>query len=494
METPPAPELDPAHLPPGTRVGPWRVVSRSAHGTYGTVYQAVSSGQDDPVPVALKLARHPEDPRFGREAVLLSRLDHPSAPLLLDHGRWRSPAGAGYPYLTMAWVEGTPLYDWAQEHAATSRQVLQLLAHLARALQATHAAGAVHRDVKGANVLVRHEDTRAVLMDFGSTNFRGAARLTWRTQPPGTPAYRSPEAWRFLLRYGLASDAHYAATPADDLFALGVTAYRLVTGEYPPTTEPGHEETHVWEPDGAGPKPPRELNPRVEQRLSDMILRMLSVALETRGTAKKLAETLEAAAQDTHTGLDQPLFERKRSPPPDVAKVKAAPERERPPTGKKHPAKRRHPKARHSNSALWLVPLTGGLLLAAGAWHAVSVRIDRMCSGMRAATEVKWSKAEPVAVGDNSVAATPDSPQPPSGKEPTASDDPEKTFQGQARPDAKGQCPMPTHVALKGRCWLEQPLNAKQCEDSGYMHEQGKCYAPVFATRRRPTSSPADSR
>ena len=91
METPPTPELDPAHLPPGTRVGPWRVVSWSAQGTYGTVYCAVSSGQDEPVPVALKLARHPEDPRFGREAALLARLDHPSIPLILDHGRWRHP-------------------------------------------------------------------------------------------------------------------------------------------------------------------------------------------------------------------------------------------------------------------------------------------------------------------------------------------------------------------------------------------------------------------
>jgi serine/threonine protein kinase len=469
------------------------VESWSAQGTYGTVYRAVSSGQDEPVPVALKLARHPEDPRFGREAAVLSRLDHPSVPLVLDHGRWRHASGSSYPYLTMAWVEGTPLYDWAREHNPTSRQVLQLLAHLARALQATHAAGAVHRDVKGGNVLVRHADTRAVLMDFGSTNFRGAARLTWQTQPPGTPAYRSPEAWRFLLCYGLASDAHYVAKPADDLFALGVTAYRLVTGEYPPSTEPGQEEARVWEPGGPGPKAPRELNPRVDPRLSDLILRMLSVAPEARGTARKLAEDLEAAVEGTPQALAQRLFEHKRSPPSDAVKAEETPVRERPPTGEKAPTRSRRPGARYPAYLPWLAPVTGGLLVAACAWQAVSARIDRICSGVQTAAS-KRSEAEPVAVGDNSVAAASDSPQAPSGKEPVVSDTPEKTFQGQATLDAKGQCPMPGHVALKGRCWMEQPIKAEECEGSGYMYEQGKCYAPVFATRRKPTSNSPDSR
>ena len=64
---------------------------------------------------------------FVARPALLSRLDHPSVPLLLDHGRWRHASGARYPYLTMAWVEGTPLYDWAREHNPTSRQVLRLL-------------------------------------------------------------------------------------------------------------------------------------------------------------------------------------------------------------------------------------------------------------------------------------------------------------------------------------------------------------------------------
>lgn len=61
---------------------------------------------------------------------------------------------------------------------SSSRQVLNLLAQAARALQATHEAGGVHRDVKGGNVLVRPADAWLFLMDFGAGNYEGAERLT----------------------------------------------------------------------------------------------------------------------------------------------------------------------------------------------------------------------------------------------------------------------------------------------------------------------------
>src|SRR5687768_8028057 len=92
-----------------------------------------------------------------------------------------------------------PLYEWAQAFFPSSRQVLRVPADLARALEATHAAGGVHRDVKGDNVLVRLEDGQVFLTDFGSGNYPGAAMLTWQVFPPGTPPYRSPEAYRFAL-------------------------------------------------------------------------------------------------------------------------------------------------------------------------------------------------------------------------------------------------------------------------------------------------------
>jgi hypothetical protein len=78
----------------------------------------------------------------------------------------------------------------------TSRQVLRLLAQVARALEATHAAEGTHRDVKGHNVRVR-PDGHAVLVNFGSCHYRGAPTLTRHPPPPGTSQYYCPESLRF---------------------------------------------------------------------------------------------------------------------------------------------------------------------------------------------------------------------------------------------------------------------------------------------------------
>lgn len=154
-------------LPPGTVVEDWCVVGCRGHGAYGIVYRAVRVGHEAAGEVALKVALYPWDPRFMREVGLLSLVHHPSVPRLLGQGFWKHPSGAVYPFIVMEWIEGTPLYEWAREHAPSSRQVSQVLAQLARALQATHEASAVHRDVKGENVLVRRVGDREEARKFG---------------------------------------------------------------------------------------------------------------------------------------------------------------------------------------------------------------------------------------------------------------------------------------------------------------------------------------
>jgi len=302
-------QVDPLCLPVGMRVGPWRVVGYGGRGGYGTLYCVEREGQEEAGVFALKLAIHPGDERFEREAWLLSRILSPHVPRLYAQGVWEHATGA-FPYLVMEWVDGEPLYEWAARRNPTERQVLGLVAQVARALEATHAAGGLHRDVKGPNVLVRRGDGRAFLMDFGAGHYRGAATLTSKLLPPGTPAYRSPEAWVFLEAFRRHPTIIYPASACDDLFALGVMGYRLVTDEYPPSTDPGEPGAEVWREGGAGPRRPSELNPRVSRELDALILRLLAVAPVERfhGEALKAVKALEQAERSSRPEVDGLLF------------------------------------------------------------------------------------------------------------------------------------------------------------------------------------------
>jgi len=452
--------------PVGTRVQEWLLVECRRHGAYGVVYRAVRVGQESAGPVALKMAMHPWDPLFMREVGLLSLVHHPSIPRLLGHGFWQHPSGAFFPFIVMEWVEGTPLYEWAQEHDPTNRQVFHVLVQLARALAATHASRAVHRDVKGDNVLVRHSDGRAVLTDFGAGHYQSAARLTWQPLPPGTPAYQSPEAGLFERLSEHSQDARYLAGPADDVYALGVTAYRLVTGKYP-----------------FGPAPsPRELNPRVDPLLSELILRMLSVSPEARGTAGELAEALEAAAErvakeagDSRLGIESPAS----STPPQ-----ALPERIPP---------RVETMSWRARSA-WVL---AGALLVLWALQAVHAPPHSASEKEQMASPPGQPKGGPANLSEKALEATPPPVHDSSLQETISQDPPPEPFPGQLPPDAKGRCSGPKQIPLNGGCWVEYPTkDVEECEKNGWVFLKDRCYAPAMGSRRKPppTSAPPDFR
>ncbi len=465
--------LNPERLPLGTRVGPWRVVERRGRGTYGAVYRAFCA-HDATGPVALKLALHPRDERFARERELLRRIRHPGVPRLLDQGDWQPSPGLPYPFLVMDWVEGMSLYDWAREHVPTSRQVLRVLATLARTLEATHAAGGVHRDVKGDNVLVSEVDGRAFLTDFGSGHYVGAATLTLPPFPPGTPAYRSPEAWRSIRLPVPASAAPYAPGPADDVFALGVTAWRLVTDEYPPATTPGDEASYVWNLEGPGPRPPRAVNARCCAELSALVSRMLCVRPEARGSARELAEALEQAAREAAPEADVSLFAREE---PRLAEATAVP------LLRVSPRKRGH--ARPS----WPRAFGLGATLAFGAGWLLSAWTEEEPAKARASLSMDSKDGGTVAVGDSALTA-PEAPTPaPSVWTTLSTEMPPKPFPGQRRPDAHGRCPGKAQVPINGGCWLKSPVAPKDCDEDSFIYE-GACYTPVLARPRPATSNP----
>ncbi|WP_338050655.1 serine/threonine-protein kinase [Pyxidicoccus caerfyrddinensis] len=445
------------------------MVEQRGQGAYGAVYLAI--GRAARGPVALKLSLHPGNERFTREVELLSRIRHPSVPRLVDHGSWQPAEGLAYPYFVMELIDGLSLYDWARVHGPTSRQVLRVLASLARALEATHAEGGVHRDVKGDNVLVREVDGQVFLTDFGSGHYAGAARLTWSAFPPGTPAYRTPEAWRSALN----AAAPYAPGPADDVFALGITAWRLVTGEYPPATDPGNEASHIWRVDGPGPRPPRAINARCCAELSALVSRMLSVSPEARGSARELAEALEQAAHEAASEADVFLFAREkprpvapRSPPPPAV-----------------------PRARARARRSWPRAASLGVTLAFGAGWLLSALTEKE-PGMAQVSPTEDSKdGGTVAVGDSALTA-PVALSPALSAWPSiALEVPPKPLPGQRRPDASGRCPSRLQVPINGGCWHRVVADTKECDTDSYAYK-GACYVPVFLPTRVPTSRPVN--
>ncbi|MFL5344380.1 MAG: protein kinase domain-containing protein [Hyalangium sp.] len=139
----------PVLLPLDTVIGGWRVEAWTGCGVFGAVYRAVPARDPYASPVALKLAVRPADPRFAREAELLSRCHHPSIPRLLDQGSWLSPAATHHPFLVMQWIDGVSLYEQDRLHAASSAQLRRWLLQLSQALAVVHGQGAVHRDLNG---------------------------------------------------------------------------------------------------------------------------------------------------------------------------------------------------------------------------------------------------------------------------------------------------------------------------------------------------------
>jgi serine/threonine protein kinase len=475
MDREPSPQPYPELLPPGTQVGPWRVLEPAGLGAHGAVYRAVRVGQEHAPPVALKLALFPGDPRFAREGGMLSRSHHPHLPRMIDHGEWEHPSGTRHPYIAMEWIDGVPLYDWARLYHPTSQQMLRLLAQLALALQYLHAQDAVHRDVKGNNTLVRRSDSRLFLTDFGSSIYPGAEPLTPSPLPPGTPAYRSPEAWLFAALHRQ-DGAHYSAQPADDVYALGVTACRLVTGAYPELGEAHRGEHDSWRVEPLM-LPPALYSARVAPPLRALVLRMLSLRPQQRGTAALLAQEMERAA----TSL------------PDSSPSRNVPLQEQ--AGVQHSGASAPPRAHPRSRRRWLAAGAGVLTLATGLWWlSVEESVESASVAQAESAEAEQPDAEPVGLGEAAASASTEHAPEAFGPKVMAQEMPPEPQPGQTRPDAKGRCPRKRQVALNGGCWMTLSADQEECtEISGRLYK-GSCYVPAVPPGRPPTSSPADQR
>jgi serine/threonine-protein kinase len=291
----------------GEEVAGFIVEGLLASGSFGSVYRARRGDQR----FAIKLV--PRGPRGDREVDALRRVPHPNVVGFHGYGLWPHEEPR-FLVLALELVEGRPLDVWAREENPSALELVrEVLLPLVHTLGEVHASGVVHRDVKESNVLIRDADGQPVLVDFGAAGYEGAPRLT-AVLPPGTPEYRSPEALRFAREdEGTGS---YPAGPGDDLWALGVTLYFLLTRELPFGDRQRPDLNHAILQET--PTPPHVLNPRVPLVLSALCLHMLEKSPEARyPDAEALEEALEEAVDRADDTWRVSLFpgDRKRKQP-----------------------------------------------------------------------------------------------------------------------------------------------------------------------------------
>ncbi len=209
----------------------YRYESRIATGGMGEVWRATDTALGRVVAVKVLKSEYADDPsfrsRFETEARHAASLHHPGVASVYDVGESvvlgaADGSSVPRPFLVMELVDGQPLSALLRGGRPLDPDVVRdLMAQAADAIGAAHEAGIVHRDVKPANLLVTPE-RQIKITDFGIARASDGLGLTGTGQVMGTPQYLSPEQAR-----------GNTATPASDVYALGVVAFECLAGHRP---------------------------------------------------------------------------------------------------------------------------------------------------------------------------------------------------------------------------------------------------------------------
>jgi len=211
------------------RIGDYALVRVIGRGTHYTLFQAVEPHIRRMVVIKiLHVTDGPDgaeagretaqiaEARLQREAQALASLSHPNIPALYGTGE-----EAGQCFLVMEYIYGHPLRQHLDLSAVSLAEAADILGQVAGAVDAAHARGILHRDIRASNVILAH-DGQVKLVDFGLARQSGDATVTLMGALVGEPAYMAPEQ---LL--------NKPATPESDLWALGVLLYEMLAGHPP---------------------------------------------------------------------------------------------------------------------------------------------------------------------------------------------------------------------------------------------------------------------
>lgn len=256
-------ELAPA---PG-RIGEFDVVEEIRRGAQGVVYRARQPGTGRTVALKRLIAGAYADTetllRFEREVEAASALNHPG--IVTIYGIARDD---GLPLLSMEWVDGSPVTEWARERDRLREDVLRVFADVCGAVQHAHQNGVLHRDLKPSNILVDEHDQPRVL-DFGLAKLLpegGVEHLTLTAGFVGTPAYASPE----QIDGGSAG-----LDVRSDVYSLGVVLFELLTDRRPFDRSQGLREL-IRSVDEDTPPRPSALASGIDRELDTIVGKALA--------------------------------------------------------------------------------------------------------------------------------------------------------------------------------------------------------------------------
>lgn len=265
----------------GQSVGPYRIDSLLGVGGMGHVYRA--TGPDGQA-VALKLVKADlarDDTfrrRFDLEARIAQQVRHPHVVPVLDQAEHE-----GIPYLAQRYIPGGTLGDLIERHARLDlSRAVGICEQVASGLDALHAQGLFHRDVKPANILVDEQGT-AYITDFGLAKDSQGSLLTRPGQALGSLDYMAPEQIR-----------SEEITLSADVYGLGCVMYESLCGAPPFADRQGMRVlwAHLQDP----PTSPAELRSDLPDGVSAAILTALEKdPAERQGSASEFAGQLRSA-------------------------------------------------------------------------------------------------------------------------------------------------------------------------------------------------------
>jgi len=213
---------------------------------------------------------------FNREAQAVITLNHPHILPIHDYGERLRADGQVDSYLVMPYIEGGSLAELLKQRSLSQEEALNLLAQAAEAIDYAHAQGAVHHDIKPANMLLR-PDLWLLLSDFGIARIVASAQPTEKKAITGTFSYGAPE------------QAQGDAVAASDRYSLAVIAYQLLTSHHPFQTKTGSSIVNLKQ----SPSSPRRWKPVLPAACEDVLLHGLAKKPDDRyPTAHEFVEEL----------------------------------------------------------------------------------------------------------------------------------------------------------------------------------------------------------